>query len=198
MNVVPHADCHAAHAAVPFVRPHSCYSTQSLPLTPPFPAPPPPSKTVDHSFCYVCRIGPAPCRQLCEARPTLLACPHATRSPQGTHTARHSLCCICLEPLSPPTLRKISQPPPPKKTKTTCAQPSTYFATAVAFGRPPAGSSVKHGAHFWHALLLVEQGGWSGGGHLLPAGPSCGVSSGFILQEGKKRNRSEREEVCTQ
>lgn len=58
----------------------------------------------------------------------------------------------------------------------------THFATSVALGRPPAGSSVKQGPHFWQAVELVEQGGWSGGGHLLPAGPSCGVSSGLILQ----------------
>lgn len=56
-----------------------------------------------------------------------------------------------------------------------------YFATAVALGRPPAGSSVKQGPHFAQALLLVEQGGWSGGGHLLPEGPSWGLSSGLIL-----------------
>lgn len=49
---------------------------------------------------------------------------------------------------------------------------NTHFATSVALGRPPAGSSVKHGPHLSHALLLVEQGGWSGGGHRLPAGPS--------------------------
>jgi len=42
---------------------------------------------------------------------------------------------------------------------------------------------VKQGLHLAQALLLVEQGPWSGGGHLLPGGPSWGLSTGFTLQE---------------
>jgi hypothetical protein len=40
-------------------------------------------------------------------------------------------------------------------------------------------------------MALVEHGGWSGGGYLLPAGPNCGWSNRLTLQKQQKQQHTE-------